>query len=64
MPSQYGSAGDTENTYRIYARVPLGGFTWAWSRAVALAAESDVQYASAEVRSYLRNRRQGLTCSS
>lgn len=31
-------AGDTDNTYRIFARVPLGGFSWAWSRAVALAA--------------------------
>lgn len=31
-------AGDTDNTYRIFARVPLGGFSWAWSRAAALAA--------------------------
>ncbi|MDP3154308.1 MAG: hypothetical protein Q8N23_16645 [Archangium sp.] len=30
--------GDTTNTYRIFARVPMGGFSWAWSRAAALAA--------------------------
>ena len=30
--------GDTTNTYRIFARVPLGAFSWAWSRALALAA--------------------------
>ena len=30
--------GDTTNSYRIHARVPMGAFTWAWSRAAALAA--------------------------
>ena len=30
--------GDTATSYRIYARVPMGAFTWAWSRAAALAA--------------------------
>lgn len=30
--------GDTTNSYRIFARVPQGGVTWAWSRATALAA--------------------------
>lgn len=30
--------GDTSTSYRIFARVPMGTFTWAWSRAAALAA--------------------------
>ena len=29
--------GPNTNSYRIFARVPLGSFTWAWSRAAALA---------------------------
>lgn len=29
--------GDTDTSYRIFARVPMGPFSWLWSRAAALA---------------------------